>query len=326
MLFRRNWLFLILSCFALASAALATGCGGGDDLEVNPGGGATTAPAGGGDDSGDDGGTDGAAFEDTTFQINETFYHSGFEVELGEGNVDATTNIYGDIDGYYLTIEGTFKNLGDDQGSFYPEMSIVQGTKNYQSNLGGDTPTVGGGLTGEGELLFSIDDEFDYEQAKLIVGSGDETRAEVPFAPSAGELVALAPEEPVVTGKISVTQIDLDFTGAELRYDVPISFEEVDDGDRALTLNFTATSRRSGNWNVFAQEFALTKPNGNSVPADGAGLGSLPGSDDGIATEDLYVRFLVDAEATGSYTLRFKPATYWTEPGPEEATLTFELD
>jgi hypothetical protein len=130
-----------------------------------------------------------------------------------------------------------------------------------------------------------------------------------------------------VTGTASLDLIDLTFTGAELRYDLPVTFEEVDEGDIALTLTFDATSRKNGNWNIFAQEFALTKPNGNSVPVDGSDLGSLPGSADGIATEDLYLRFLVDADETaGDYSLHFKPGSYWIESGPEEVTFEFTLE
>jgi hypothetical protein len=329
MLFRRNWLLLLLACLALA---LAVGCGGGgdddDDGDGGSGGGQTTAPADGGDDGGDDGGTDGDPLDGLTFQVNETFYHSGFEVELGQGTVESQEEgVFSDEVNWFLTIEGTFTNNGDSEFSFAPEMSIVQGTKNYSLNFSTDAPTVGSGLTGEGELIFNIDEEFDYEQAKLVVGSGDETRAEIPFAPSAGELIALAPEEDLpATGTISLTLIDLNFTNADLRYDVPGQWRTVDEGDRALTLHFSATSRKTGNWNIFANEFALTKPNGSSVPVDGSSLGSLPGSEAGTTTEDLSLRFLVDAEAEGEYTLRYTPADYWTDGGPTEGTLVFSIE
>lgn len=328
MLSPRNWLLVILAGLTLLTAGLVGACGGGgDDDDGGTGGTRTAAPttaAGGG--GGDDGGTDGDALDGLTFRINETFYHSGFEVELGEGRVEAVKDAFGNIDGYVLTIEGTFKNLGDSQFSFGPEMTIVQGTKNYTKNFGTKDPTAGSGLTGEGELLFNVDEQFDYEQAKLVVGEGDETRAEIPFAPAAGDLVALAPEDLTLTGDISLALIDLTFTGAELRYDVPERWETVDDGDRALTLRFDATSRKTGNWNVFAQEFSLTKPNGNSVPVSGSKLGSLPGSAEGTATEGLYLRFTVDADAKGDYSLRYKPANYWVEGGPPEGTLEFTID
>ena len=214
MLFRRNWIFLALSALTLALAGAAAACGGDDD---NLGGGAATAtataannetPAGDGDD------TD--SLDGTTFQINKKFWHSGFEVLLEKGTIEAEKDVFGDVKGYQLTIEGTFKNLGDDTTFFGPDVAIVQGTKNYVSSFGYDPPTAGSGLTTEGQVAFKIDDGFDYTKAKLVIGSGDEVRAEIPFGTAAGELVALEPEEPPVTGMISLDLVDIEITGAQL--------------------------------------------------------------------------------------------------------------
>jgi hypothetical protein len=326
---RRLLVRTLVACLALASVA---GACSGDDSGGNFFTGSATATAaatngaepGDGGDSGS-GGEPGDTLDGTTFAIDGTFYHSGFEVTLRQGSVGVTTDMLGNVDGYVLSIDGTFTNLGDSATFFGPEMSIVQGTKSYTNSFQSDSPQVGSGLTGEGGLRFVIDEEFDYEAAKLVVGAADETRAEIPFAPGAGVLKDLAPSELDVTGVASLDPIDLSFNGAELRYDLPSSYREVDDGHVAITLHFDATSRKSGNWRINDQDFSLIGPDGIAVGTDGSVLASLPGSEDGLTTQDLFVRFIIDADAPGTYTLRFKPGSYWITSGPEETTVEFEL-
>ncbi len=325
---RRRPTLVMATCVTLASMVPA--CSGDD-----AGGGfftgsatATAAATSGGDPGAGDSGAvagDGAELDGTTFVIDGTFYHSGFEVTLREGTVGVTEDVLGNVDGYVLTIDATFTNLGDSTTFFDAATSIVQGTKSYASSFQSDAPDVGGGLTGEGGLRFVIDEDFDYEAATLVVGAGDEARAEVPFSPGAGTLKDLAPSELEVSGVASLDAIDLTFSGAELRYDVPSSYREVDAGQVAVTLHFDATSRKSGNWRVNAQDFALVKPDGIAVGTDGSSLASLPGSEQGLTTQDLFVRFVIEADTPGTYTLRFKPGTYWVSSGPEETTFDFTL-
>lgn len=86
-----------------------------------------------------------------------------------------------------------------------------------------------------------------------------------------------------------------------------MNYSEVGEGQIALTLNFDVTSRREGNWSIFADNFALIGPDGTAVAADGSLLHNLPGSESGTTTPDHYVRFLVDDPPSGDYTLRFTP-------------------
>lgn len=66
--------------------------------------------------------------------------------------------------------------------------------------------------------------------------------------------------------------------------------------------------------------------NSSAIAAAGSGLGSLPGSDAGLDTSGLYVRFLIDDPPDGSYTLRFTPGSWFIpENGATEATFDFTL-
>jgi hypothetical protein len=182
-------------------------------------------------------------------------------------------------------------------------------------------------LSAPGEFLFIVEPGFDPTTALLLVGRPEENRAQIPLGSDAGELVSLEPSEPAVAGTISLQLIDLHITGAELRADRPVTYSQVEAGKWALTLFIDATSRASGNWSVLPQNFTLTLPSGSTVAPDGTDLGSLPGTDDGVDSSGLYVRFLVDDPAEGAYTLRFTPGTWFIgDDEVSEGSLAFTLE
>jgi len=324
--FRLNLKWLLVVTVLALGGALLTACGGDDgDGAVptgGPTGGATTAPAG---QSPAD--TDGPS-DDEVFSIDAEFWHIGFRVELGDGTISTVeAGVFGNELKYLLSIDATFENLGTNELAFDSDLVIVAGSKSFAAGFGSQGPSVPGGLSGEGELIFEVDEGFDPESAYLLVGAADENQARVPLGAQGGELVDLAPSEPAVPDNISLELIDLTFTSAELRADVLWNHTEVDAGKRALTLNFDATSRRSGNWNIFATNFALILPGGSGIGVDRSELASLPGSDAGTDTTDLFVTFLVNDPVAGEYTLRFTPADpFIGEDGVDEVTVTFELD
>lgn len=322
---------------ALVGVALLAGCGGDD-----PGAEVATTPAADGtpttpvDDvpATDGAGTDAPAAADDldglTFDIGESFWHSGFAVTLESGMVEAQRDTFDEVTGHVLTLAGTFENLGDTPTWFAPEMAIVQGTTIFPFNEFGEVQEIPSGLVGDGELAFPVDESFDPDQAVLVVGSADQARAEVPLGAGGGDLVDLPPQDVDVTGTLSIALLDLEVLGGELRWDIPSSHAQVEAGSRALVLSLSATSRKSGNWQVFADWFGLETPDGVSVPPDGAELGSLPGNDAGVTTEDLSLRFIVDEDATGDYTLHMVPADLWLDDAESEqdevrATLDFSL-
>lgn len=259
------------------------------------------------------------------FDVDQSFWHSGFAVTLGGGLVEARLGADDQVEGHDLRLAGAFENVADDEGTFRPDLEIVQDGTTFVAAGDTEWPTVGGGLTTESELVFEVDETFDPATAMLVVGSADQARAEIPLTADAGTLVDLPPEQVDVTGTMSLDLLDITITGAELRWDIPALHDEVPAGERALTLVFTATSRKSGNWGINAHDFALTLPDGASVPADDAQLASLPGNDSGLDTADLWLRFLVPEATGGDYTLRITPGDWWLDSGPTEASLDFTL-
>ncbi len=323
--FRLNLKWLLLVAVLALGGALLAACGG-DDVFEAPTDGATTAPAG--DSPTDTGDPSGDLPEDQEFSVNGEFWHIGFHVELGDGTLSTVEEGFLSNElKYLLSIDAAFENLGTSEIFFDSDLVIVTPGDSYSLRGDSDLPDVPGGLSSSGSFVFEVDEGFDPESAYLLVGSADENQARVPLGAQGGELVDLAPSEPAVPDNISLELIDLTFTSAELRADVLWNHTEVEAGKLALQLNFDATSRNPGSWNVFASNFALILPSGSGIGVDRSELDSLSGSDAGIDTTDLFVTFLVTEPVAGEYTLRFTPGSWFVgEDGVDEATVTFDLD
>lgn len=309
-----------LRLFALLIAFAFLGCSG-DGASVDAGTGATGGTAG----TGGIGGTGGAPVQGT-FSVNQDFWHSGFHITILDGETFTRETLAGSII-RYVSINATFENLGPNETFFSPEISLVQ--DGIAAIPAGDTdiPFVPSGLASSGVLAYIVEENFDVDSAQLIVGSNDVNQAVVPLSPQAGDLVSLEPADIPISGSLSMELIDLVFSSGEIRADVPNSHSEIEAGSRGLTLSFDATSRKSGNWNILPQDFALILPGGSAVGVDGSELTSLPGSDVGVDTPGLSVRFLVDEMPAGDYTLRFAPGVWFVgQDDVTEATFDFSIE
>ena len=306
-----------LSAVALLTLlAASAACGGDDDEEATPTPAATEEPTGL---------PPAEASEPVVVQVGETFWHSGFKVTVDQATYKGAEDDFGDLE-WAVAIDATFENLGPDTGAFDAEMVLLAGGDAWEDiSTDSDIPSVPGELKQDGTIIFVVDDTFDFEEASLQVGSADQVQASVPLGSGAGELVPLEPGEAAVTGQIALELITLDFDGAQLRADLPLTHDEMDEGKLHLTLGFSATSRNSGNWSVNVTDFALTLPDGTSVPAFSGENVSLPGNASGTTTQDLTVGFEVDDPAAGDYTLRFTPGSWWIENGPNVGEFSFSL-
>jgi hypothetical protein len=273
------------------------------------------------------GAPEGPAAEAQVLPVGQTFWHSGFQVEVLQANLSAVEeNAFGQPS-RQVTVDARFTNEGPDPRSFPAEFALVAGGSSYPG-LGASLATVPSGLTSDGAFAFPVDVDIDMNAAYLLVGRGGEAQASVPIGPGGGQLIALAPQEVPVAGDLSLELIDLHITSADLRADVPATYTQVEQGKWALRLHFDVTSRKSGNWTIRVDDFALVLPSGSAVAAVGSDLSTLAGSDDGLATDGLYVRFLVDDPPAGEYTLRFTTPRWFRASGSDaetEGTFTFTL-
>jgi len=263
--------------------------------------------------------------EEQAFTVGQEVWHSGFRIEFGEGLSYQEERLSGDTL-HYVSFDALFENLGEDEKIFGSEINLVaNGVAAIQSTGSESFPIVPGGLSSPGTVEYIVEPGFDFDNAELVVGREGDQQARVPLG-SGGELIALAPAEVDLAGELSMELIDMAFTSADLRYDAPINYEQAPEGKIALTIHFDVTSRRDGNWNIFADDFALIVPDGTAVAADGSMLHALPGSAAGTTTPDHYVRFLLDDPPAGGYTLRFTPGDpFIGEDGVTEATFDFTL-
>ena len=165
----------------------------------------------------------------------------------------------------------------------------------------------------------------DWASAVLIVGIAGDNRASIPLGAS-GDPIRLEPSDLALSGTLSMELIDLTFQAATLRYDLPNRHREVESGKQALTVHFDATSRKGGNWQVFATDLLLVGPDGNAIAADDVGIGSLAGTDEGVTTPDLWMRFIVDEMPAGDFTLKLTPGSWFIgEDGVTESTFDFTI-
>ena len=316
---------LSLAFAALAAALMLAACGGGGDEDgtnttAAPGRNTTTAGVQGTSQPTDSGG-----IENQTFTIGEHFFHSGFRVDVTEGEIVTTEATLGRDASTSLILTATLENRGDDTGYFGPDLAISTANNSYSQSFASNNDDTPGGLKTQATFDFRIDENFDLATAELIVGRSDESRARIPLS-GGGDAVRLEPSEPAITGVLSMPLIDLEFTSATLAYDLPNRHRQMDEGKQALTLYFDAVSRKGGNWNIFPDNLVLVLPDGTSLAADDADAYGLPGSDEGSTTPDQWVRFVVDESLSGDLAIVLTPGQWFlADDGVTEGTFEFTL-
>lgn len=308
----------------LVLALVVTSCGGGADeestagTEGDEGGVASTVASTQGD--GDD-----TTIEPQPFTVGKEAWQSGFHMTFGDGLFTGEADEFSDEVTYFVTIDTGFENLKDSNDFMTSDQfALVVDGNAIPASLGSELPDVPGGLSSNGTLHFIVDENFDPTTSMLVIGYSEEARAQVPLGD--GDLVSLEPSTAPVSGTIELELVDLTFDGADLHYDDPGGLYNVDEGRVGLTLHFDVLSRNSGNWNIFADDFALILPDGTAITPDASMIDNLPGSDEGVATNDQSVTFVVPDPPAGDYTLRLTVGSWFVgDDGVDEGTFDFNL-
>jgi hypothetical protein len=309
----------ILLVLALALALTVTfACGGGDEDEETP----TPEP------TAEETPKETDAVEEDTVAVDESFWHAGWKVTLGDATL--TPGGFGSAD---VTIDAEFENLGADQATFDSQLLLTSGGNDYadESSEGHDFPQVPGERSGEGSLSFRVDDEFSLEDATLIVGNPSNNQAVVPIGPDGDDLVSLEPQEIDVSGTATAGAVTITVERAELRADLPDRHSEMEEGSLALTVYFSATPQAGiqvGQGVLQDPNVILELPNGTavSVISDGvSGVNELLQGKEGTTIPDLSVRYEVpeDAEGTFAIVLRGK---YGPGGADAEGSLEFTVE
>jgi hypothetical protein len=306
-----------------SAGSAATNGSGGSSGNGATGGSAGTSSTGGSAGQGGSGGVSGGCEAAEIVTIDQTFWHSGYKVTLGDAVVTPTNESC--PEGYVL-IDAEVYNIGTNAGTFDSRMILASGEHDYVSSWSdSDIPSVEGQRTGTGTLGFVIDRDFALDQATLLVGEAGEQNAIIPIGSDSPEsLVTLEPLVLDVPAPIVVGTLGMTFTDVHFNAHYSPNHSEFDDEHLALWFVYDAvfdgqrTSVSPGKENFF-----LDLPNGTTLSAQSA-FGEFFSSAGETAT-DLDILFEVPTPITGTYTLRIDGA--WSaDSGRVESSVTFVVD
>ena len=241
--------------------------------------------------------------EEESVQVDESYWHAGFKVTLGEARLTAGG----------LEIDAVFENLSDADATPDSNLVLQSGGQNYtEPTLDQEIPQVPGGLSTNGLITFQVDEAFSFDDAVLVVGLPSNNQAMVPLTPGAGELVSLEPLAIAASGSATAGALTVTLTGVEVRADLPENHDEEEEGKLALTVFFSAmpvAGIQIGQGVLQSQNVALKLPDGTSVAvrSDGiSGVNELLQGKEGTTISGLSVRFDVPSPAAGEYAFIIK--------------------
>ena len=266
------------------------------------------------------------AAEEESVQVDESYWHAGFKVTLGEARLTA-----GGVGMLGMEIDVVFENLSDADATPDSNLVLQSGGQNYtESTLDQEIPQVPGGLSSNGLITFQVDEAFRFDDAVLVVGLPSNNQAMVPLTPGAGEVVSLEPQEIAASGSATAGALTVTLTGVEVRADLPEKHDEEEEGKLALTVFFSAmpvAGIQIGQGVLQNGNVALKLPDGTSVAvrSDGiSGVNELLQGKEGTTISDLSVRFDVPSPAAGEYALIIK-GKYGPGGAQVEAEATFTV-
>jgi hypothetical protein len=237
----------------------------------------------------------------TSIQVDQTIWFAGFKVKFGEARAEITEGRGGTV-----AIEALFENTGSDAATFDGTLNLSSAGENATEGMGMDIPSVPGGQTGKGSLVFDVEDSFTFDDAVLTIGRAENQQAIVPLTAMAGTAVTQEPVAVAATGDGTAGDLKLELLGGEYRADQPWSHGQMEKGSFVLTLSYDATfeSDFAGGFAFSAENVALKLPDGTNVGViqDGKSQ-SIELIGPNATVKDAFSRFEIEDPAAGEYAL-----------------------
>jgi hypothetical protein len=240
-------------------------------------------------------------------KFNQVLFYQGFTITLHDGTTNTADKT--------LTIPIDVENTGTDNGTLIGDnISLDDGSTQLTTHAGlKDFVTVLAGSKGKGSIVISLpDDPIDPSKTFLVFGQGAQQQARIPFPGNSATPVLLTPVEQAFTTAVTVGDVTLTPSRAEVRYDSVEDHTQMDKGKVAIVIRGKAKNASGDSTYFFGNdEVSLTLPDGSKQQPD-----LFNGKDFLIPTktEDYELSFVVDAPFAGQYSLDF------TAPWTKDAT------
>ncbi len=275
-----------------AATSTTSGSGGGNSTTTAASGGAsstTSTTAAGG-----------------TVKFNQVVNYEGFVITLHEGTADTKQNT--------LTIPIDVENPGTDNATFYGEnISLDDGSTQLSTSVSlKDFVNVLAGSKGKTDMIIGLpDDPIVPAKTFLAFGQGSQQQVRIPFPGNSAAPVMLTPIEQSFTTAVTVGDVTLTPSRAEVRYDSVDDHQQLDKGKVAIVIRGKAKNASTDNTYYWGNdEVSLSLPDGSKQQPD-----VFNGKDFMTATKtvDFELTFVIDAPFAGQYGLDFTAP--WTKDG-----------
>lgn len=237
-----------------------------------------------------------------TVSIDRVVFHAGLEVTLEEATLVAGTDACPSSD---FVIDAVFYNRGTSPASFDSSLLLTSDENYYEGEVGDGAEAIPGERSLSGTLEFSVDTDFVFDEATLIIGAARNNRAIVPLGSSSLEpFVSLEPQDLSLSATVEARHILLSVTGGELTADSTNAHIAYEKGTLGLTLNYDATYLGGGGYFeiISDKSFLLTLPHGPNIAPEFADLVIL--ENPGETVSGSAVTFLIPRPIAGEYSLR----------------------
>jgi hypothetical protein len=241
-----------------------------------------------------------------TVKFNQVINYEGFVITLHDGTTDTKQNT--------LTIPIDIENPGTDNATFYGDnISLDDGSTQLSTSVSlKDFVSVLAGSKGKTDMVISLpDDPIVPAKTFLAFGQGSQEQVRIPFPGNSAKPILLAPVPQTFTAPVTVGDVTLTPSSAEVRYDSVDDHKQLDKGNVAIVVRGKAKNASTDNTYYWGnEEVTLSLPDGSKQQAD-----VFNGKDFLTATKtvDFEMVFVINTPFAGQYGLDFTAP--WTKDG-----------